>query len=210
MNLLTLIEKGDVHLPKGKKILKAQEFSAVLEANELLEMTHKETLQYRKKVVEEIETSKAEAELAGFDVGMQHWNDALRSLENEIKKVRDEMEKSIVSLAMAAAKKIVGKEIASSKETVVDIVATALKPVTQHKRVTIYVNPQDLDVMEKERKRLKNLFEHLESLAIVAREDVTTGGCIIETESGIINAKLEKQWEALEEAFKTLVKGQKS
>ncbi|MBI3211529.1 MAG: HrpE/YscL family type III secretion apparatus protein, partial [Simkania negevensis] len=33
------------------------------------------------------------------------------------------------------------------------------------------------------------------------REDIAPGGCIIETEAGIINASLANQWQALEAAF---------
>ena len=64
------------------------------------------------------------------------------------------------------------------------------------------MNQIDLDRVEEQRPKLKALFEHLESLAITARGDVQPGGCIIETELGIINAQLENQLQALEAVFR--------
>jgi type III secretion protein L len=83
---------------------------------------------------------------------------------------------------------------------------TALKPVTQHRKVIIYVNKVDLEELEASKPKIKNLFEHLENLSIQERSDIEPGGCIIETEAGIINAQLENQWRSLEIAFESFMK----
>ena len=109
--------------------------------------------------------------------------------------------------AIQAAKKIVGREIELDRNTIVDIISNKLKSVAQHKCVTIYVNQSDLTLLDKNRPRLKEVLENVEALSVQAREDVETGGCIIETEGGIINnASLEAQWRALETAFQALMK----
>ena len=46
----------------------------------------------------------------------------------------------------------------------------------------------------------------LESFVIRERAGIQPGGCVIETEGGIINARLENQWRTLEKAFDTLSK----
>lgn len=48
--------------------------------------------------------------------------------------------------------------------------------------------------------------DQVESFTILDRADITPGGCIIETESGIINASFENQWRALEMAFERYMK----
>jgi type III secretion protein L len=107
---------------------------------------------------------------------------------------------------MKAAKRIVGREIELSEDTIADIVANSLKSVSQHKKVTIYVNRKSKDILERHRQRLKDVFEQLEILSIQEREDVADGGCIIETEKGIINARIEALWEILEKALRGLIK----
>ena len=55
--------------------------------------------------------------------------------------------------------------------------------------------------------KIKKIFERLENLSIQERDDIEPGGCIIETEAGIINAQLENQWRSLEIAFDEFMKG---
>jgi type III secretion protein L len=43
-------------------------------------------------------------------------------------------------------------------------------------------------------------------LSLRDRSDIQPGGCIIETEGGIINAQLENQWRVLENALGILLK----
>lgn len=76
----------------------------------------------------------------------------------------------------------------------------------QHHRVRIYVNKQDLDILETNKSKIKDVLEQVQSFSIEERPDIEPGGCIIETEAGIINAQLENQWRALESAFESFMK----
>ena len=205
MKFFTLIKGEKVHLSPEKKIVPAKELSTLIAASELLKKTQSQSLEYRQEVAKECEVLKEEAQKAGFDEGLQQWNDQIGALAKEVGNVRKDMEKALVPLALTAIKKIVGHALEIEPETIVDIIATSLKSVSQHHKIHIYVNKGDLDVVEKKRNELKVIFEHLERLSISAREDVDEGGCIIETEVGIINATLENQLKALEKAFHALL-----
>ena len=111
---------------------------------------------------------------------------------------------SIVPAAMTAAKKIVGREMTADPTVIVDIVRQALKSVAHNKFITIYVNKVDLANLETHKERLKEVLEKLENLTL-REKDIPSGDCIIETEEGIVNLQLDKQWEALEAAFKNLI-----
>ncbi len=206
MKFFSLIETEDVHIAPENKVIPSREFSKLVKADAILRQTKKEEIQYRKQVSSECEQLKEAAELAGFNEGLKQLNAQFAHLDREIKAVRKEMENTMVPLALTAVKKIIGKELETHPETIVDIISTALKAVTQHRKVKIYVNPGDHENVENARPRLRELFEHLESLTIQPREDVVEGGCIIETEAGIINAQLESQLKALEAAFQVFVK----
>lgn len=203
MKFFSLFENDEVHISPDKKIIPAKEFSKLVSAQNILKQTTQEALTFREDVTKECEALKEEAELAGFEEGLKRWNAQLALLDKEIKGVRQEIENSIVPLALAAVKKIIGQELEIHPEAIVDIVATALRAVSQHKKVKIFVSPQDLDHVEKARPKLKALFEHLESLTITPRNDIGEGDAVIETEVGIINARLDSQLKALESAFHT-------
>lgn len=112
-----------------------------------------------------------------------------------------DLQKQILPLALKAAKKIVGEQLNLHPETIVEIVIQTLAPVLQNHRITIYVNKVDKEILETQKPKIKSILEHVQVLTIQERNDISQGGCIIETESGIINASIENQWRALESAF---------
>lgn len=203
----SLIYGDNLHIAPKTKIVSASAFSKLLDAEEVLKKIKEDADKYREEVTKECEQLKENAKNEGFQEGFKQWTDLVVKLEQEIDSVRKDIEKTVLPVALKAAKKIVGREIELSSNTIVDIVANVLKAVSQHKKITIYVNKSDLEALEKNRNKLKDVFESLESLSIREREDVKQGGCIIETEAGIINAQIDHQWRILEQAFEKLSKG---
>ncbi|CDR34566.1 HrpE/YscL family type III secretion apparatus protein [Criblamydia sequanensis] len=206
----SFIKGGRLHIAPGKKIVPKDDFSKMLESKEVLENVQKDAAIYRQSVAEECEKLKEIAQKEGYEMGFEKWAEHLVAFQKNIESLRDEYTKVLAPIALKAAQKIVGRAFDLSHDAVYDIVANALKPVLQHKRITIWVNKNDREILEKNRNRLKDLFENVELLSIREREDISQGGCIIETEGGIINAELENQWAILEKALSSLFKNDKA
>lgn len=205
----SLIHGDKLHLAPETKIIPAESLSTVLDAEEVLDAVKKDAEQYKVEVAGDCEKLKEQAQKEGFEQGYAEWIEKIADLEAEIQRVSRETENLIIPIALKAAKKIVGRELEQSESTVVDIITNSLKSVATHKRIKIYVNRKELDLVEKSKEKLKKVFEHLESLSILAKDDVEPAGCVIETEGGIINAQLENQWLILETAFQKLIKPSK-
>lgn len=205
----SLIHGKSVHIGPKKKVISKEEITEIVDAHQILEEVKKDAENYRKNVVKECEKLKEQAQKEGFEAGFRAWVEHIAKLEDEIIKVRKDLEKFLVPVTLKAAKKIVGREIELSEDTIVDIVSNSLKAVSQHKKITIFVNRKDLDPLEHHRPQLKQIFESLEVLSLRERADVAPGGCIIETEGGIINAQLENQWRVLENALEVILKKKK-
>lgn len=208
--LFTLIHGDRVRIGPKAKVIPAEEFSTLQNAEEVLKQVQKDAQLYKKEVASEIEILKEQAQREGFEQGFQEWVEKLARLEEEIAKVRKDLEKTVLPVALKAAKKIVSKELELSPNAIIDIVATNLKAVSQHKQVVIYVNKKDLDLLEAQRPKLKQLFEALESLSIRERKDIAEGGCVIETEAGIINAQIDNRWRILESVFEKMMKAEEA
>lgn len=206
----SLIYGDQVKLAADTKIIPADSFSTLLNASDILSKIQSEAEQYRQQVIKECEQIKENAFKEGYEAGFQEWAQQLVHLEKEVEKAHLESQQSVIPVALKAAKKIVGKEIELSPETIADIVSINLKAVAQHKKITIYVNPGDFQALDKNKGRLRDIFESLESFSIRPREDINPGGCIIETEIGIINAQIEHRWDILEKAFEALIKSSSS
>lgn len=202
----SLIHGDSIHVAPETRIIPAEEFSKTVDAYQILEEVKKDALKYKQEVAEEIEKLKEQAQKEGFEEGFKKWTEQIVKVEEEIVKVRKETEKVALPVALRAAKKIIGRELELSESAIVDIVSNSLKAVVTHKKITIYVNKKDLEALDKNRHKLKDIFENLEILTLRERSDVAPGGCIIETEGGIINAQLENQWRILENAFDKMMK----
>lgn len=193
------------HAPNSK-IIPASEISMLQSAMEIIEKVKLDAETYKEQVILETEILKEQAKQEGFEEGFTQWSEQIAKLEEEFNRVYKELEKKIIPLAVKTAKKIVSKEIELSPNVIGDIVSANLKAVSQHKNITIFVNKKDLDQLESIRPQLKKSLESAESLAIRERSDIEQGGCVIETEVGIINAKLENRWKILETAFEEITK----
>ncbi len=201
MRFFSLISGQEVRIAPGQKKIPAEEFSILQQASEVLKKAKEETEELRKKNTIEAEEQKKMGFEQGFQLGLESFNKHLLALDEELKELRIEIQKKMLPLTLSAARKIIGTELELHPDRIVEIVLNSLKPVTQHKKIIIYVNKVDLEILEQEKPKIKSIFEHLQSLSIQERDDIEPGGCIIETEAGIINAQLENQWRALESAF---------
>jgi len=107
---------------------------------------------------------------------------------------------------MQTTRQIVGEGLNNFPEMIVDVVTKAIKAVSGSHQVKLFVNKADLAVLEEKKLDLQQLFERIEMFTIEERKDVEKGGCIIQTEKGILNANLENQYIALENALKKTLK----
>lgn len=202
----SLIFSGEVHRAEEDKILPEEEYSVLLDAQEVLAKAKEDVKTYLKQNKEECEKVLKKAEEAGFNKGLTEFNKQILLYEQKMKVVEHDLQKTILPLALKAAKKIVGRELETRPDTIVDIVRQTLKPVTQNHHIKIYVNKKDREILEEKKQDLKKSLDQVQTFIIEEREDVSPGGCIIETEAGIINASLENQWRALEAAFEAFMK----
>jgi type III secretion protein L len=204
--LFSYLFSGDLHLSSSEKIIPSHEFSQLLEAKEVLGKALENAEEKHRLVEEECKRLREQAQKDGFQEGLVQFNAHFLALEEQARKIYRDTQNSILKLALQAAKKIVNTELQLHPETIVDIVLQALAPVKQSHRIAIFVNKVDKEILEENKGDLKEIFEQLQFLKIQERDDIQPGGCVIETESGIINASVENQWKALEAAFKKYTK----
>ena len=206
MKFFSLIYQGDVHPATDDKVIPAEDFSTLMEASDIIARAKEDAKRYKEVVETECQKLKEDAKEAGFAEGLEKFNEHLIHFDKQLRVINMDLQKQILPLALKAAKKIVGEQLSLHPETIVEIVIQTLAPVTQNRRFTIYVNKVDKEILEAEKTRIKSILEQVQVLTISERPDIAPGGCIIETESGIINASVENQWRALESAFEKYMK----
>ena len=175
----------------------------VLTADELVEQA------YQKGFAAGKAAGLCEGENAGFEQGAQKIEPLVSSIREaliQLDRIREEtyphIEKEVVELALAIAQKVICREIATDKETVLCVAKEALAKVDDPGKIKIKMNPSDLKFINETRYQLSNLILDIDNVTFEAEESIQSGGCVIETDLGEIDARIERQLQAVEESFR--------
>ncbi len=208
-NLFKLFKRELFLDPPKKKLLPSEEVADILSLEKLTEETNKELEALKERSLAECEQIKQQAHKEGFEKGLQELNEKILEFDNHKKQLAHELNQMVLALALKAAKRIVNEELKTHPEAIVSIVRQALLPALQSKKVIIWLSPEDrkqLDRQEEQKNSLKEKLEQIQTFLIKEKEDLKPGDCLIETDTGIINATLESQWRTLEAALEKHVK----
>ena len=105
------------------------------------------------------------------------------------------------TLAMRMAEKIVGRAAKMDPEVLANIAAEALAAARARTGlVLLRVHPDDLSAIDTARPALAARMAAAVELRVVADAAVSRGGCVVETPVGRLDARLETQLAALEQA----------
>jgi flagellar biosynthesis/type III secretory pathway protein FliH len=113
-----------------------------------------------------------------------------------------DVESDLVQLALAVARKIVGHEVSIGPEAVGRIIRQALDRVEHAGRITIKLNPADLELLAEIKPQLLSGLPEAGRAAFEADAGIARGGCLIETDGGEVDARIERQFKVVEEAFR--------
>ncbi len=116
--------------------------------------------------------------------------DRLSALANEITR---SAESELVELALQIAKKIVGREVAADREITVALVKASLGKLHNRSIAEVHLNPEDFAFVDEHRERL----DFRGSLELVEDRSISVGGCLIHTETGDIDARIESQFDEI-------------
>ncbi len=107
-----------------------------------------------------------------------------------------------VELALAIAKTVVCHEIHTNRSVVVNVIREALKNVVDLEHVKIRINPVDLALINGKEDQLLNPDGEIEKISFEEDDTIQRGGCVIETNFGDIDARIERQLRVVEETLK--------
>jgi len=105
-------------------------------------------------------------------------------------------EGEVAALALDIARKVLGRHVSGFPEAVVELASRALAEARERREVTLRVHPGDAAPLRAEAGALAAI---LLRAPLVLREDasVPSGGVVVETEAGRIDARIETQLQQL-------------
>jgi flagellar assembly protein FliH len=104
-----------------------------------------------------------------------------------------ELEEDAVEMAIRLAEQILAGVISVEPERVLDVGRNALRHLTERRRVTLVVNPDDLELVNECVDQLQSELGGIEHLAVQSDRRIGRGGAIARTDSGEIDSGLDAQ-----------------
>jgi flagellar assembly protein FliH len=107
--------------------------------------------------------------------------------------VMAELEADAVEMALRLAEQILAGVLSVEPERVLDVARNALRHLTDRRRVTLVVNPADLELVSDCVNQLQSELGGIEHLGVQSDRRVARGGAIARTDTGDIDAGIDAQ-----------------
>ena len=141
---------------------------------------------------------------AGMASAAEQARELIERLENDISEVDaeraelvDSAESDVLKLCVDVAEKLVRREIKTDPRLVLRTIKSCLRRVKDRNEVCVRVSPQELEQVKAHREELLAATEGVRGLSIVDDRRVSPGGCVVETPSGDMDARIETQTEQM-------------
>jgi flagellar assembly protein FliH len=143
---------------------------------------------------------EAEGRAAGIAAAREESEQALAALAHALQAVEElrpevvaAIERDAVELSLRLCEQILSGVLLVEPERVLDVTRGALRRLSERHRVTVVVNPADLELLTDSVEELKAELGGIEHCGVQTDRRVGRGGAIARTEAGEIDASIEAQ-----------------
>lgn len=147
-----------------------------------------------------------EAGKAEFDASVAGSAEALRRVSEGIEQARkaflESLEPQVIELTQTLVAAVVNREARTDPELVRVTARRALEALLDREGLVIHVNPADLDAMRAHKVSLLEEFDGVRDCAVRPDDSIAPGGCLVESELMLVDARLEAQLERVFDALK--------
>lgn len=124
-------------------------------------------------------------------------NQYLSEVNNEVNSYIEKSKNEIINLALEIAKEIIKSELSINSEAIIKCAQKALSKTKQKNSIILKTSINDYKTLKSRQQELELFIDSNSSLMIVADSKLSNGDIYIETTSGIIDATIETQIQAI-------------
>ncbi|MHB8240720.1 MAG: FliH/SctL family protein [Solirubrobacteraceae bacterium] len=128
--------------------------------------------------------------------------EALEGVEALRGEVAEAVEHDAIQLALELAEKVLAASLQARPELVVEVVQGALRRASDRRRITVLVNPRDLETVKSAIGDLQTQANGIEPADLQGDQRVGVGGAIVRTVEGEVDASVETQLERAAEVVR--------
>lgn len=158
---------------------------------------------------EEAENIKKSAFEEGYNNGLNKANEDLEKFRSNITKfmgatkdVFEYVAPDILELSIEIAKKIIKKELTSDPQVLIETIIDVLKTVSKNEpKINIRVSPQYAQFIKDSLPTVAYQYGIDAKINIIADPSLEGGGCVFQTNNGIVDASIDTQIEIIKKAL---------
>lgn len=166
------------------------------------------------KISSAYQQGKEEGNIEGYSRARAEFSETFQVLQKLIddfdlkqREILEKSEKTVLNLLFRMITKIVPTVSAQQSDMIETTLRKLLKSYQSAGRIKIALNPGDLEKIRKVESDIRAQFPDIKELSLFADPAISPGGCVMETDMGKIDARIETQLDEMEkELKKTLLK----
>jgi flagellar assembly protein FliH len=195
-----IVKKGKEAPASTPKVVPREEIAASAEARRILEEAETQARSILDAARDAYADSVRKGLEEGYARGAEQWAAAVEAARESVRLAIERSQQQVARLALRVAEKILRQKLETSPEALVPVVDEALRSLQAQpqSRVVLRVHPDDQPVLEPRKARWLARFPGLESLKVVADEELPRGSCRIESDFGTVDATIETQLAVIE------------
>ena len=139
-----------------------------------------------------------EAAQKEFSPFLETVQDLISDLTVFRKNMYDKVEREMVEMVVNLAKKVIHFEFSTRDDAVQEMIRLAVQSVLDRESMVIKINPADKGYAESFRPELHHLFSEIKNITFEAHSAVEQGGCVVETNFGVVDAQIDKLGEQMD------------
>lgn len=144
-------------------------------------------------------TAKGQEEAARIS---GEFNQLITDVRNQRGEIFRQAELEIVELALAIARKIISVHAELMPDIVIDSARKAVKLLLDRTSLVVKVAPEQETFIRENLDRLYEMDDRIQKIDIETDRRVGPGGCMLDTESGNVDARIETELQNIEDALR--------
>jgi type III secretion protein L len=186
-----------------RAVLKGDVVQALSAAERIVEESRERAREIVEKAQAEQAAIREQSSREGYEDGLRQLNEVIADAKRKYGKILEGAETELLRLSLKIAERIVGKALELDRGILLDIIHKAIQSLKYQKEIRIRIHPEDVAYLKDQKMQLYAMLGESKEIEVVEDPLVGRGGCIIDTEIGTIDARLETQLKVME---RTLIK----
>ncbi|NNA09667.1 HrpE/YscL family type III secretion apparatus protein [Pseudomonas lundensis] len=193
------IKSDQVLLAPDQVVLRSADYQAYLTANQLVELARERAQAIEQGARDVYEQQKALGWQAGVDEARTSQATLIQETLLQCNQYYRAVEQKMSDVVLHAVRKILKQY--DNTELALSVTREALSLVSNQKQVILHVQPEQVSAVRERVSHILKDFPEVGYVDVVADARLDEGGCILETEIGIIDASVDGQLAALATAL---------